>query len=98
MSKDGAARMPAFIDLAAQRARMGERVDRAILAVLDSGQFIFGPQVAELERELAVFCGARHVVTCANGTDALQLVLMAEGVGQGDAVFVPAFTFLATAE
>ena len=66
--------------------------------MLDSGQFIPGPQVAELERELAAFCGARHVVTCANGTDALQLVLMAEGVGQGDAVFVPAFTFLATAE
>ena len=98
MSKDGAPHMPAFIDLAAQRVRMGERVDRAILAVLDSGQFILGPQVAELERELAAFCGARHVVTCANGTDALQLVLMAEGVGQGDAVFVPAFTFLATAE
>jgi dTDP-4-amino-4,6-dideoxygalactose transaminase len=90
--------MPAFIDLAAQRARMGERLDRAVLSVIDSGQYILGPQVAELERELAAFSGARHVVTCANGTDALQLVLMAEGVGPGDAVFVPAFTFLATAE
>lgn len=98
MSKDAAPRMPAFIDLAAQRAYMGEAVERAMLAVLDSGQFILGPQVAELEQQLAAFCGARHVVTCANGTDALQLVLMAEGVGRGDAVFVPAFTFLATAE
>ena len=98
MSKDGNARTPAFIDLAAQRGRMGEAVERAILAVLDSGQYILGPQVAELEQQLAAFCGARHVVTCANGTDALQLVLMAEGVGAGDAVFVPAFTFLATAE
>ena len=98
MSKDGRAPAPAFIDLAAQRARMGERLDRAVLAVLGSGQYILGPQVAELERELAAFSGAAYVVSCANGTDALQLVLMAEGVGPGDAVFVPAFTFLATAE
>ena len=98
MSKDGEKRVPAFIDLAAQRARLGDSVDRAVLAVLHSGQYILGPQVTELERQLAAFCGARHVVSCANGTDALQLVLMAEGVGPGDAVFVPAFTFLATAE
>ena len=97
---DGDCRSPAvaFIDLAAQRRRIGERMDRALARVLDHGQFILGPEVAELERRLAEFCGARHCVTCANGTDALQLVLMAEGIGPGNAVFVPAFTFVATAE
>lgn len=87
-----------FIDLAAQRRRLGERIDQAIARVLDHGGFILGPEVAELERQLAEFCGAKHCITCANGTDALQLVLMAEGVEPGDAVFVPAFTFVATAE
>jgi len=88
----------AFVDLQAQRRRLGEDLNRAIARVLEHGGFILGPEVAELERQLAAFCGARHAITCANGTDALQLVLMAEGVGPGDAVFVPGFTFVASAE
>ena len=98
MSKDRTQAIPAFIDLAAQRERLGDRVEQAIAAVLKHGQYILGPEVVELERQLAAFCGARHCITCANGTDALLLALMAEGVGSGDAVFVPAFTFVATAE
>ena len=87
-----------FIDLAAQQARIRPALDRAIAAVLDDGRYILGPQVAELEKRLAAFCGARHCLSCANGTDALQLALMALGVKAGDAVFVPSFTFAATAE
>ncbi|MEK9967981.1 MAG: DegT/DnrJ/EryC1/StrS aminotransferase family protein [Ferrovibrio sp.] len=87
-----------FVDLQAQRQRLGPQLDRAIARVLDHGAFILGPEVGELEAQLAKFCGAGHAVTCANGTDALQLVLMAEGIGPGDAVFVPAFTFAASAE
>lgn len=87
-----------FIDLAAQQRRLGARLDDAIRRVLDHGKFIMGPEVAELERRLAAFCGARHAITCANGTDALALCLMAEGVTAGDAVLVPSFTFCATAE
>lgn len=87
-----------FIDLAAQRRRLGNRIDQAIARVLDHGDFILGPEVVELERRLGDFCGARHVITCANGTDALVLALMACGIGPGDAVLVPAFTFAATAE
>lgn len=98
MSKDRKQAVPAFIDLAAQRQRLGDSVEQAISAVLNHGQFILGPEVAELERRLAAFCGARHCISCANGTDALLLCLMAEGVGKGDAVFVPAFTFVATVE
>ncbi|MGH6735902.1 MAG: DegT/DnrJ/EryC1/StrS family aminotransferase [Methyloceanibacter sp.] len=98
MSKDTKRTIPAFIDLAAQRQRMGDRIGRALLDVLESDQYILGPQVAEVERRLAVFCGAKHCISCANGTDALLLALMAENVGPGDAVFVPAFTFVATAE
>ena len=98
MSKDGRQGIPAFIDLAAQRERLGDRVEKAISTVLEHGQYILGPEVVELERKLASFCGARHCVSCANGTDALLLALMAEGVGAGDAVFVPAFTFVATVE
>lgn len=88
----------AFVDLQAQRRRIGDGMDRAIARVLEHGGFILGPEVSELERQLAAFCGVRHAVTCANGTDALQLVLMAEGVGPGDVVFVPGFTFVASAE
>ena len=88
----------AFIDLKAQRKRIAERLDRAIKRVLDHGQFIMGPEVADLEARLAGFCGARYCITCGNGTDALALTLMAKGVKPGDAVFVPAFTFVATAE
>jgi len=87
-----------FIDLAAQRRRLGDRLDRAMGRVLDHGDFILGPEVGQLEGRLADYCGARHVVTCANGTDALVMALMARGVGRGQAVLVPAFTFAATAE
>ena len=88
----------AFIDLAAQRARMGDKIDAAIRRVLDHGAFIMGPEVEELEIQLARFCGARHAISCANGTDAITLVLMAKGVKPGDAVVCPSFTFAATAE
>ena len=87
-----------FIDLAAQQARLRDRIDTRIAAVLDHGAYIMGPEVCELEQELAEFCGAKHCISCANGTDALQLVLMALGLRTGDAVFVPSFTFAATAE
>jgi dTDP-4-amino-4,6-dideoxygalactose transaminase len=98
MSSERKQVVPAFIDLAAQRHHLGDGVERAISAVLDHGQFVLGPEVMELERQLAAFCGARHCISCANGTDALLLALMAEDIGEGDAVFVPAFTFVATAE
>ncbi len=87
-----------FIDLAAQQARIRDSIDSAIATVLNEGQYISGRQVAELEKQLAEFCGAKHCLSCANGTDAIQLALMAMGIGQGDAVFVPSFTFAATAE
>jgi dTDP-4-amino-4,6-dideoxygalactose transaminase len=87
-----------FIDIAAQRRRLGRSVDDAISRVLGHCQFILGPEVRALEAELAAFCGARHAVSCASGTDALVLVLMALGVGPGDAVICPSFTFTATAE
>ena len=87
-----------FIDLQAQRRRLGGRIDEAIGRVLAHGAFIMGPEVGELERQLAAFCGVRHAIACASGTDALVMALMALGVGSGDAVFVPAFTFAATAE
>jgi dTDP-4-amino-4,6-dideoxygalactose transaminase len=98
MSKERKPAIPAFIDLAAQREQLGDSVERAIAAVLKHGQFVLGPEVAELERQLEAFCGAQHCITCANGTDALLLALMAESVGPGDAVFVPAFTFVASVE
>jgi dTDP-4-amino-4,6-dideoxygalactose transaminase len=88
----------AFIDLAAQRRRIAREIDAAIARVLDHGIFISGPEVAAFEAKLAAFCGARFAVACGNGTDALQLALMAKGIGQGDAVIVPDFTFTATAE
>lgn len=87
-----------FIDLAAQRERIKDRIEAAVAEVLAGGQFVLGPQVESLESALAEFCGANHCVSCASGTDALTLVLMAEGIGMGDAVFVPSFTFVATAE
>ena len=98
MSREPKQTIPAFIDLAAQREHLGDSIERAISKILQHGQFILGPEVTELERQLETFCGARHCVTCANGTDALLLALMAEGVGPGDAVFTPAFTFVATVE
>ncbi|HMJ44945.1 MAG TPA: DegT/DnrJ/EryC1/StrS family aminotransferase [Pseudolabrys sp.] len=87
-----------FIDLAAQRRRLGPAVDSAIARVLNHGQFILGPEVRTFEAELAAFCGAKHAVSCASGTDALVLALRARGIGPGDAVICPSFTFCATAE
>lgn len=87
-----------FIDLAAQRRRLGKSVDDAVSGVLAHCQFINGPEVAQLEAALAAFSGAKHVVTCASGTDALLMVLMAKDVGRGDAVLCPSFTFCATGE
>jgi dTDP-4-amino-4,6-dideoxygalactose transaminase len=87
-----------FIDLGAQRRRLGASVDEAILRVVNHGGYIMGPEVFALEADLAAFCGAKHVISCANGTDALALVLMAKGVRPGDAILCPSFTFAATAE
>ena len=87
-----------FIDLQAQRARLGQPLEDAILKVVRSGAYIMGPEIGQLERELGVFGQAPFVLTCGSGTEALQLPLMAWGVGPGDAVFCPSFTFAATAE
>jgi len=87
-----------FIDLAAQQATLRDKIDARIATVLDHGGYIMGPEVTELESALSAFCGAKHALTCANGTDALQLALMALGIGANDVVFCPAFTFAATAE
>jgi dTDP-4-amino-4,6-dideoxygalactose transaminase len=87
-----------FIDIGAQRRRLGKSIDEAVGRVLAHCQFINGPEVAQLEAALADFSGARHVVSCASGTDALLMVLMAKGIGEGDAVFCPSFTFCATGE
>lgn len=87
-----------FIDLKAQQTRIRANLEQRIASVLDHGKYIMGPEVRELEEQLEAFCGARHAISCANGTDALQLGLMALGVGEGAAVFCPSFTFAATAE
>jgi len=87
-----------LIDVGAQRRRLGRAIDDAIARVTTHCQFLGGPEVAAFEADLAEFCGARHAVGCASGTDALMLVLMAQGIGPGDAVLCPAFTFCATAE
>jgi dTDP-4-amino-4,6-dideoxygalactose transaminase len=87
-----------FIDVAAQRRRLGRAIDDAVARVLAHCQFIQGPEVHVLEAELAAFCGARHAIGCASGTDALLLVLMAWQIGPGDAVICPSFTYHATAE
>jgi UDP-2-acetamido-2-deoxy-ribo-hexuluronate aminotransferase len=87
-----------FIDLQAQRARIADKIDAGIAKVLAHGQFIFGPEVKALEAQLAAFAQAKHCIGNANGTDALVLPLWAWGVGEGDAVFSPSFTFAATAE
>jgi dTDP-4-amino-4,6-dideoxygalactose transaminase len=87
-----------FIDVGAQRRRLGRAIDDAIARVTTHCQFINGPEVAQFESDLAAFCGAKYAVGCASGTDALMLVLMARGIGPGDAVICPAFTFCATAE
>jgi dTDP-4-amino-4,6-dideoxygalactose transaminase len=87
-----------FIDLGAQRERIRDNLQAAIDGVINDGRYILGPQVAQFEQQLAQYVGVKHVVACANGTDALLLPLMAYGVGPGDAVFCPSFTFAATAE
>lgn len=87
----------ALFDIGAQRRRLGKSIDEAVGRVLAHCQFVSGPEVTALEQALAEFCGAKHVVSCANGTDALVMVLMAIGAGRGDAVFCPSFTFCATA-
>jgi len=87
-----------FIDLKAQYARIEEQVHAGIKSVLDHGQYIMGPEITEFEAQLASFCGAKHAITCSNGTDALSLALMAYDVGPGDAIFTTPFTFFATAE
>jgi len=88
----------AFIDLQAQRRRLGAPLEKAVLDAVQGGQWILGPQVTRLEKELAEFAGVKHAIACANGTDALMIVLRAWDIGPGDAVFVPAFTFAASAE
>jgi len=88
----------ALVDLRAQRAQLDGGIERAVAKVIDHQQFIMGPEVRELEERLASFCGAEHAVSCASGTDALLLPLMAWGVGSGQAVLLPSFTFAATAE
>ena len=87
-----------FIDLGAQQRRIRDRINDRIAAVLEHGKYIMGPEVGELEVALAEFCGARYCISCGNGTDALHLALMAIDARAGDAVFVPSFTFAATAE
>lgn len=87
-----------FIDLQAQRKALGPLLDEAIKRVLERGDFIQGREVHDFEEALSLFTGAANAITCGNGTDALTLVGMAEGLAKGDAVFVPAFTFVATAE
>jgi len=87
-----------FIDLKAQYNALRKQIDKSIKDVLQRGEYILGPQVQELEHKLKTYVGRKYCVTCANGTDALQIVLMAWGVQKGDAVFIPSFTFMATAE
>jgi UDP-2-acetamido-2-deoxy-ribo-hexuluronate aminotransferase len=87
-----------FCDLKAQQTRIKAEIDAGIQRVLAHGQYILGPEVAELEEKLAAFVGAKHCITCANGTDALQIAQMAIGVAHGDEVITPGFTYIATAE
>lgn len=87
-----------FIDLRTQQARIKDKIDAGIQRVLTHGQYILGPEVAELEEKLAAFVGAKYCITCANGTDALQIAQMALGIGPGDEVITPGFTYIATAE
>jgi len=87
-----------FVDLKTQYARLKPQIDDAIQDVLDDGRYILGPAVTKLESELAEYCGVRHVISCSSGTDAIVMPLLAYGIGPGDAVFVPSFTFTASAE
>ena len=87
-----------FIDLKAQQARLKDKIEAGIQNVLTHGQYILGPEVKELEEKLAAYVGAKYCITCANGTDALQIAQMAFGIGPGDEVITPGFTYIATAE
>lgn len=87
-----------FIDLKTQYQRLKAEIDAGIQRVLDHGQYILGPEVAELEEKLAAYTGSKHCITVANGTDALQIAQMALGIGPGDEVITPGFTYIATAE
>lgn len=87
-----------FIDLKAQQNRIKDKIDAGIQSVLTHGQYILGPEVTELEEKLAAYVGAKYCITCANGTDALQIAQMAFGIGPGDEVITPGFTYIATAE
>ena len=99
MSKPAAVKMPIpFVDLQAQRRRLGDSVEEGMRRVLTHGQFVMGPEVGQLEKALSDFCGVPHVIACANGTDALNLAMRALGIGAGDAVIVPAFSFSASVE
>ena len=99
MSKPAAVKMPIpFVDLQAQRRRLGDSVEEGMRRVLAHGQFVMGPEVGQLEKALSEFCGVPHVIACANGTDALNLAMRALGIGAGDAVIVPAFSFSASVE
>lgn len=98
MNKHTAPRPVSFIDVTEQRRVLGDKIDTAVSRVLQHCQFINGPEVTQLEADLAAFTGAKHVVACASGTDALLMVLLAKGIGPGDAVICPSFTFCATGE
>lgn len=98
MNKHTAPRPVSFIDVTEQRRVLGDKIDTAVSRVLQHCQFINGPEVTQLETDLAAFTGAKHVVACASGTDALLMVLLAKGIGPGDAVICPSFTFCATGE
>ena len=87
-----------FIDLAAQQARIKDKIDANIQKVLAHGKYILGPEVTDLEEKLAAYTGAKYCITCGNGTDALQIAQMALGIGPGDEVITPGFTYIATAE
>ena len=87
-----------FVDLKTQYARLKPQIAEAIQEVLDDGRYILGPAVTKLESELAEYCGVRHAISCSSGTDAIIMPLIAYGIGPGDAVFVPSFTFTASAE
>ena len=97
-SGDPGAPAVTFLDLAAQQRRIAPALRARLEAVLGHCRFVLGPEVDELEGRLAAFCGAAHCVAVSSGTDALQIAMMAEGIGPGDAVFLPAFTYTATAE
>src|SRR5690606_21255575 len=94
----GERRVMEFIDLKSQYHELKDKIDAGIQRVLAHGQYILGPEVSELEEKLAAFVGAKYCISVANGTDALQIAQMAVGIGPGDEVITPGFTYIATAE